>query len=333
MSRIDRMKRWYTRTFVRIVRHSRLKALIEWSKNVSLPGFYGVPIFNVLVFLFLELRNVDMMLRANAVAFSIILSTFPALIVLITLIPYMPVGDIDLVLINTLDEFLPSASMNAVMDIVHDLVNNPRGSLLSIGIFMTLFFASSGMLDLMRGFEKAGHKKTFKKRSYLMERWLAIKMIFLVVVLLLVSTVFIVAGNQIIMLLFTFLDLDQLTKTGLSTLRWVLSFVILYTVISILFRYGPPLKKKFPFVSPGALVSSVLCVMASVLFSLYVDNFGRYNEIYGSLGAFIVIMIWLQANSFIILVGFELNASIAINRDLLAEQTEEERDEPVETAF
>lgn len=332
MNFIKKRKEWLQKKLKQILDHPYVTGVIEWSKSVSFPGFQGVPIFTVVVFLFNEMRDHDMMLRANAVAFSIILSTFPALIVLITLIPYMPVGDIDLVLKSTLEEFLPSQSMTAIMEIVQDLVNNPRGSLLSLGILLTLFFASSGMLDLMRGFEKSGHKQTFISRSYFIERWLALKMVFFVVILLSTSTLFIVAGNQIILFFFKLLELDQLTKLALSLLRWVLSFILLYALIGILYRYGPALKRKWSIFSPGALLSAILCIIVSFLFSLFVDNFGRYNEIYGSIGAFIVIMIWLQANSFIILVGFELNASISINRDLLA-SIEEKKEETIEQAF
>jgi membrane protein len=116
-----------------------------------------------------------------------------------------------------------------------------------------------------------------------------------------------------------------LTNTGLQAslytyTKWILVFIFYYFVISIIYRIGPAFKTKLRLFTPGATLATVLSVISSVVFSLYVDNIFRYNEIYGSIGALILILVWLQINSFIILIGYELNASIAINRDLLAQE-------------
>ena len=99
-------------------------------------------------------------------------------------------------------------------------------------------------------------------------------------------------------------------------MRWLILFVSFYSVISLIYRYGPSLLKPLKLINPGAILATVISILSSVVFSYFVNTFGRYNEIYGSIGALIVILIWLQINSFILLAGFELNASIAVNRDL-----------------
>jgi len=97
-----------------------------------------------------------------------------------------------------------------------------------------------------------------------------------------------------------------------------------YTIISLIYRYGAAVRKKFHFFSPGATLATIFCILISIFFSFYVDNFSKYNELYGSFGTIIVTMIWIQLNSLILLIGFELNASIAINRDLKEVVEEEE---------
>jgi membrane protein len=103
-------------------------------------------------------------------------------------------------------------------------------------------------------------------------------------------------------------------------LRWALVFIFYYIGIGIIYRFGPAMKQKLKIFSAGATLATVLSVVSSISFSLYVENFFRYNTIYGSIGALILILVWLQINSFIILIGYELNASIAVNRDLLAQE-------------
>lgn len=140
--------------------------------------------------------------------------------------------------------------------------------------------------------------------------------------LILGSLLIIVIGKPLLIKVITSLGLDRTFVSIYLYFRWLLVFVLYYFCIGIIYRVGPAFKNKMKIFSPGANLATILSVISSIGFGIYVDNFAKYNEIYGSIGALILILIWMQINSFIILIGYELNASIAINRDLLLQHTE-----------
>ncbi len=312
--------------------HRLLRQLKVWAKRHSLPGFFKVPIFDVVVFVFNELRRYDLMTRANSIAFSFFLSLFPSLIALFTLIPllkdllisYLPQGEnFDYVLQTEIQRIMPGVAGERVFNFVEDITSKPRFDLLSFGFFLAVIFASNGMLALMRGFDKS-YMRTFKKRAGLRKRLIAMVLIGFVGIILISSVVLLLVGNSLIHWLTQGLGLDHFTEILLNGLRWVVILMLFYFSIAIIYRYGAATRKKFKFFTPGAALAVILCVLSSVIFSAYVNNFNTYNKLYGSIGTIIVLMLWLQINSLFILVGFELNASIAINRDLKQQIQEDE---------
>ena len=172
------------------------------------------------------------------------------------------------------------------------------------------------MITLMKSFEKIDQVKTFKSRGGIKSRGIAILLTFLLALLLVVSVILIILGNHAIDLLSEYIRLDFFAKYSLYAVKWFVIVGLFYTSIAIIYRYGSSMYRKFPYFTTGTTLACILSILTSVLFSFYVDNFGAYNKFYGSIGTVIVIMIWIQLNAFILLVGFELNASIAVNRDL-----------------
>jgi len=206
---------------------------------------------------------------------------------------------------------------------VEDVATNPRVGLLSFGTLLTIFFASNGMIALMRGFEKS-YSQTFKNRGGLKKRFIAIFLTLFVGALLVGSIVLIILGKFLINWLADLVGLDIFLEFLLNALRWVVIIMLFYASIAMIYRYGAALRQRFKFFTPGATLASSLCILSSVVFSAYVNNFNTYNELYGAIGSIIVLMLWIQINSLFILVGFELNASIAVNRDKRREIMEEE---------
>ena len=317
-----------------ILGHQVLKKLEKWTRSRSLPGFFKVPIFDVFVFVFNELRRYDLITRSNSIAFSFFLSLFPSLIALFTTIPllktyllhHIPEGeDFDLILQTEIKRIMPGVAGDRLFSFVEDITTNPRVALLSFGFFLALFFASNGMIALMRGFEKS-YMRTFKKRSGLKKRLIAMFLSLLVGVFLVGSILLILLGQFAIDLLSNVGDLDRFSETMLYFIRWVAIILLFYLSIAIIYRYGAPTRRRFKIFTPGSALATTLCILSSVIFSFYVDNFNTYNKLYGSIGTIIVLMLWIQINSLFILVGFELNASIAVNRDLKAEIPEIEDD-------
>ncbi len=310
-----------------IVNLPLIKQVMGWSKKHSLPGFAGIPVYDVVTFLYKETKKLDLFTRANSMAFSFFLSIFPSLMSLFTLLPYFRkyllqifLPDIvderfDEVLKTEIEQFLPGSTGEAISSFIEDLTTNPRVGLLSVGFFLAIFFASNGMLSMMRGFEKS-YPRTFKKRKPFRKRLIAIVMTFQLGLLLIGSVIFIILGNLLIHAATQWINLDKITELSISLIRWIAIIMLFYTVISLIYRYGIPTRRKFKMFSPGATLATILSILTSIGFGFYVDNFGLYNKFYGSFGTVIVTMLWIQLNSLVLLIGFELNASIAVNRDM-----------------
>jgi len=288
----------------------------------TLPGFNGIPIAIILKYVWKEIMRDDIVTRANSMAFSFFLSLFPGLLVLLTLLPYLPVANLVSTLQQSYIDLLPEEMSNYLDGIIGEIMRKNQRGLLSISILLAVFFASNGVSTMIKGFHKS-YEITYKKQNILQRQWRAFEITLMVGILFLMSLLTIVLGRPI---LEKWLDKAGISDTAYSLynhLRWVLVFVFYYISISIIYRFGPAFRQKLKLLTPGATLATILSVISSFVFAIYVDNFSHYNEIYGSIGALILIMLWLQINSFIILIGYELNASIAINRDLLAQREDE----------
>lgn len=315
-----------------------VKASLDWTQQHSLPGFFKVPIYDVLVFLFNEVRRFDLLTRANSIAFSFFLALFPSIIVIFTLVPYFADYILSFfnfttqnfldVLQNEIRQVLPGEKGvgTLLFDTISDLATTERAGLLSFGFALAIFFASNGMLSMMRSFEKS-HLTTFKKRHPLKKRGIAILLTLQVGFLLIVSVFLIILGREIIGWLSEYIRGAGFSTVGIYIIRWVAILSLFYISIAIIYRYGAATYRKFSIFSPGATLATILSIISSVAFSFYVDNYGAYNRIYGPIGTIMVVMLWIQLNALVLLIGFELNASIAVNRDLKEELPDEELEE------
>ncbi len=303
--------------------------ITTWAKATVLPGFMGVSVFDATIFLYKELKNGTIVTSANSMSFSFFLSLFPALIVLFTAIAYLPIhknwNDVIGVYI---DDVMPGNAGKILMTAIKDITTKPRGKLLSLGFILAIYFSSNGISAMMQGFEKA-YPLTFETRPWWKNKVIAIQLTFLLGALLIASFLLIILGNTILTWVFTLLKANKILIFLLFVLRWLVIAGLFYGGISLIYRYGIPMKKRFSFYTPGAMLASVLSILASVSFSYYVENFGNYNKLYGSIGSLIVLMLWIQLNAFTLLVGFELNAAIAINSDINDQNFENSNPLPV----
>jgi membrane protein len=289
--------------------------VVDWSKNHSLPGLSRVPIYNLIEFIDDEAKNDTLTSRANSMAFSFFLSLFPSIIVLFTLLAYTPLyatfGD---TLQKSISDVIPGTAGKMVFTTIKDIATIPRKGLLSAGFLLAMWFSSNGMMSLMRGMEKR-YKSTFRKRTGWEKRLVALKLTFLLGSVLIASVILVILGNTLLGLLFKIIKFSWFAKTILFAFRWIVILLLFYTGISLVYRYGAATRKPIPYLNPGSVLATLLSILSSWIFSFYVNNFGSYNKIYGSIGTLIVLMIWIQLNCFIILIGFELNAGIAVIRD------------------
>jgi len=312
-----------------------VKDIIGWAKVNSLPGFDGVPIFDVVIFVINELKRNDLFTRANSIAFSFFLALFPAIIVLFTLIPFISQYILSNFYHISVEEFINIMELQItsmlpskenpdgvaegigayLVDTIKLLATQTNYGLLSFGFVLAAFFASNGMISMMRGFEKA-HIDGFRDRNIFQTYGTAILLTFFIGFLAIASILFIVIGEKIIFWVGGYTEIEQVRTFGLFLIRWIAVIALVYLGIGLLYRYGAALKRKISIFSAGTTVAAVLSIIASLAFSFYVNTYGSYNRLYGPIGAIMALMLLIQLNALALLIGFELNASIASNLDL-----------------
>lgn len=305
---------------IKMATYKRLKIneLIHWSKNFTLPGFNEVPLYNIFVFIYDELKRDDLPTRANSVAFSFFLSFFPLIIFVLPLLSLTPWAESYISQMETsMDGVFPQSAKDYLLSMVESIRSEGSFGLQGVGFVLSVIFASSGMLTLMYGFDKS-YEESFKSRSYFKKRLVALYLTLLFAFIVLMSIVLVVLGQYVLNLLIDIFNLNILASGLFVTLKWLVVIMLFYSVITVIYRYGPSTYKPLRWINPGATIATAGSLACSVGFSYFINNFDRYNEVYGSIGALIVILLWLQINAFIILAGFELNASIIVNRDKAA---------------
>ena len=294
----------------RFLLHFRFyRRFIGWSKNFVLRGFYPLSLYNVLAFFANEIDQLTMFNRAASLAFNFMLAFFPATIFLFTLIPYVPIKNFQGQLLSLLSTVLPYNAYMAFQNTIEDIVRHHNGKLLSIGFITALYFATNGITILMRDFNKSSLMA--EKRSWLKRRLIAIALTIVISLSLLIAITVMTGGEAIIGYLKSHIDSEGHFWVHLVAFsRWVIVIAVFFFSISLLYRYGPANKIKWKFLNTGSIMATTLAVLTTMGFNYYINNFSSYNKVYGSIGTLIILMIWIQLNALILLIGFELNASI-----------------------
>lgn len=289
---------------------------IELLKNVSLPMFEQVPIYYVLRFLARELEKSDINLRASAVSFNFFLALFPATIFVFTLVAYVPVKGFESQLLDFLSIWLPEMAYDVVRSTILDIVNNQRSALLSFGVLAALYFSTNGVSSLMETFNKT--YEIFDSRSFFKQKLVAIGLTIGVTLLILVSLLLLGVGPFLEDIVQSFFLEDQPTVVAVfKVLNWVILVTLLLLAFSILYYFGPATNDTWRFISPGSILTTILFLVTSFGFSFYINNFSAYNKLYGAIGVLPMMMLWMYLNSTLIILGFELNTSVYLNRKRL----------------
>lgn len=289
------------------------QVFVEWTKFVVLPGFGSLPLYTVASFFFQEIARESILNKASSLAYNFMLAIFPGIIFLFTLIPYIPIDNFQEQLLEFIQVVMPENAFDVVETTLRDIVKNQNSGLLSIGFILATFFSTNGMSALMLSFNKSS--LIMESRSWGRQRLVAIGLTLLLILALTVGMgVFTVTGYIISYLRETIGFHSGFWAFVLKTSRWIILFGIYFLTVSILYKFGPASTKKWKFFSPGATLATLLAILTFSGFAYYINKFGTYNKLYGSIGTLIVIMIWLYLNSLILLIGFELNASIALSK-------------------
>lgn len=301
-----------------------IKTLVNWSKRTAAPGCQGVSVFHISRFLWYEVTSSSLPFRANSIAFSQFLSLFPLLMVIFGLLPYLPIKK-SLVLLelkHELDVIMPNKTGAWLYETIEFFLERKRSDVLSIGTLLALYFSSNGMMSLMESFEKS--HPVFRKRNGFEKRIRAIGITIMLGFLMFASMALAIWGNQILAWASDFFNLKKSVKILIQIFRWFIVLFLTYLGTAFIYRFGVAMRRKIHLFSPGALVAMFLSVVSSWGFSFFVDNFGRYDKLYGAISSVIVLMLWIQTNAIILIFGFELNAAIAVHRATIEEDEAKE---------
>jgi membrane protein len=293
------------------LRSSLLRSLIVLSKRLRLPGFEGVPLYDVVRFFVQKVQTVGLNERAAAISFNFIMAIPPACIFLFSLVPLFPIADqFNKEVMEFVRDLTPNqATLNLIQNFLDDFLGRPRNSLLSFGFLIAIFYSSNAVLGIMHSFNRSIHEKELK--GFMVYRWKAIKLTFIIILMFITSMLILITQGAILQWLLDFLKINtQQVRILILIIRWIVIFGLFFYSIAFIYRHAPSVEKKWKLISPGSILACSMLILFTYIFAFWINNFASYNKIYGPIGTIMVIMILIYINSLVLLIGFELNVSI-----------------------
>lgn len=284
-----------------------LKHLVQVLKKIKLPWLQGLSFYDLMELYVLGIVEGAFSYHASAIAFSFFMSLFPFTLFILNLIPYIPIEGFQNDFLEFVKDGVPPNTYDAIYKIINDILNNSHSGLLSSGFILSIFLMANGISGILGGFESSKH--VLIKRGFLHQYLVALGMSLVLSFLLLVTVAIIVVFEVFIqktMIQNVLNDTTALIIMG----RYVFVILMILVTSSILLRFGTKQAHKPPFMSIGSVFTTVLIVISSYFFGIWVIKFSKYNELYGSIGTLLIMMFYIWINCMILLLGFELNATI-----------------------
>jgi membrane protein len=241
------------------------KYMVGKSKTISLPGFRGIPLFDVVNFFFGQVKTVGMTERASSIAYNFFMAIPPAIIFLFTLIPYLPITQkIQEQLFELIRDVIPGEKDNAVLiNFLKDFINKPRNGLLSIGFVLSMFFSSNAMMGIMRSFDK--NYIGFRKRTDLQKRGAALKITMVLFIIVFISILLLISRGAVLQ----WLGIEsQLVRSIIINARWLIIVLLFFGCISYIYRHAPAVHKKWRLINPGSILATFLMLLMTLAFFL-----------------------------------------------------------------
>jgi membrane protein len=295
-----------------IIESKPITFLIAKSKKIVLPGFEGLPLYDVILFFIKQTQQIGLNERAASIAFNFLMAIPPFFIFIFTLLSNIPgsrkLYNEILIIVKTITP--DQSTYSVIKNVMDDFFSSGTG-LLSFGLLLALYFSSNATLTIMRTFTKSMLHIDIEKRNFIQIRWDAIKLTMLII-LLVFATLFILLTQTIVInwIVEHWHIKDHISNTFFSIIQIVIIFLLIYLSIGMIYRYAPNIQKKWKIKSPGAILATILIMTFTYLFSYWVNNFATYNKVYGSIGSILILMFLVFVNSLVLLIGFELNVSI-----------------------
>ena len=288
---------------------SRIQNFRIRAKRTSVPGLDGVPVNYVVKFFISGAKNGYLATRASAIAFNLALAIFPSMLFLFSLIPFIPVKNLQIELLTLIKDFLPQNAFQYFETTLISVLTEKKIGVFSFGAFASFIFSTNAVHALIQAFNNSYHNIDTRN-------WTAIR----IVSTFLVFMIFILIASSVLLITFGQFFLKKLVEINVLKMniifyliifiKWFVIVALFFFSISFLYYFSPAKKTQWKFISAGSTIATVLALLTSLGFSYFVNNFGQYNKLYGSIGTIMVVLLWLYFNSFALILGFELNASI-----------------------
>lgn len=289
-----------------------IKQVVIILDNIKLPWLQGVSLFGLIDFYLSGVLQGGISYRAAAIAFSFFMALFPFALFILNLIPYIPIEGFQDDFLSFVQENVPPTTFDAIKNIINDILHNSHSGLLSSGVILSVFLMTNGVNAVMSGFETSQHITI--KRAYFRQYFVALLISLMLTFVLIVTVTAIIVleifiQKTIIQDVLTNRVSDKISLLELG--RYIFIVLMIMLVTAILFKYGIKQSKKKRLITIGTVFTTVLIVVSSYFFGIWVVKFSKYNELYGSIGTLLIFMFYLWINCMVLLLGFELDASIA----------------------
>lgn len=283
-----------------------VKNLVGFLEAIKIQGYRGFSFYDLAEMYVSGIVKGALSSRAGSISFSFFMALFPFLLFILNLIAFIPIENFDGILFDFIELLLPQESQIFFTDIFNDIRQKQRAGLLSSVFLLSVFLTANGVSSIFSSFEGSYHVEL--SRSFIRQYLYSMMVGILLAVLLL--------GGVMALVFFEIFILSNLDELIPSEINWIrvgqLFFytILVYISVAILYYFGTIEGKKTRFFSPGALMTCLLILMTTYLFGVYIENFSQYNQLYGSIGALLIFLFYIWLNSSVLLLGFELNATL-----------------------
>lgn len=284
-----------------------LRNFVSWSKNIKLVWLSGLPLYDLLELYVIGIAEGALSNRAGAIAFSFFMALFPFALFILNLIPYIPIEGFQDDFLKFVADGVPPNTFYAIKNIINDILHNSHSGLLSSGFLLSIFLMANGLNAILGGFENSKH--VLVKRGFFNQYFVAIGLS-LFIAFLLIFTVAIIVVFEVFIQKLNARDFFNDKIPFMVLARYLFLILMILTTTSVLFKFGTKNQETRSFISIGSVFTTVLTIISSYFFGVWVIQFSKYNELYGSIGTLLIVMFYIWINCMILLLGFELNEVI-----------------------
>ena len=282
--------------------NSLINIFFNFIRQIKFKSLYGFSLYELFRLYLTGLLKGSITTRAGSISFSFFMAFFPFVLFVLNLIPFFPIENFDQIFLGLIESLIPKESSNFFHEIFIDINSNKRTGLLSTTLFLSIILIGNGVNSIFSGFSDSYHIEF--SRNFIKQYLYAVMVGLILVLVVLFATIFSIffdflITKNIIVISFVFF-----------LLKYVFLILIALVSFSSLYFFGTVQGRNLKFFSPGSVMTTLLLLLSTYFFGVYIDNFSNYNELYGSIGAVIIMMLFIWVNSISLLLGFELNVVI-----------------------